>query len=67
VPILPEGRAIPDRKDPELAGHSTGGEIACVVTWYIDFRAALPKIDIPVLVLAWQRQSHPCLAGHSRP
>jgi pimeloyl-ACP methyl ester carboxylesterase len=30
---------------------SPAGTIACVPTWYTDFRADLPKIDIPVLVL----------------
>lgn len=25
--------------------------VACVATWYTDFRADLPKIDIPVLVM----------------
>ena len=32
-------------------GASPTGTIACVATWYTDFRADLPKIDIPVLVL----------------
>jgi pimeloyl-ACP methyl ester carboxylesterase len=30
---------------------SPPGTIACVATWHTDFRADLPKIDIPVLVL----------------
>lgn len=30
---------------------SPEGTIACVATWHTDFRADLPKIDIPVLVL----------------
>jgi non-heme chloroperoxidase len=30
---------------------SPEGTIACVPTWHTDFRADLPKIDIPVLVL----------------
>ena len=30
---------------------SPEGAIACVPTWHTDFRADLPKIDIPVLVL----------------
>jgi non-heme chloroperoxidase len=30
---------------------SPAGAIACVPTWHTDFRADLPKIDIPVLVL----------------
>ncbi|WP_042385233.1 alpha/beta fold hydrolase [Streptacidiphilus melanogenes] len=32
-------------------GASPTGTIACVPTWHTDFRADLPKIDIPVLVL----------------
>jgi non-heme chloroperoxidase len=32
-------------------GASPAGAIACVATWHTDFRADLPKIDIPVLVL----------------
>jgi pimeloyl-ACP methyl ester carboxylesterase len=30
---------------------SPAGTIACVPTWHTDFRADLPKIDVPVLVL----------------
>jgi non-heme chloroperoxidase len=30
---------------------SPAGTIACVATWHTDFRADLPKIDIPVLVI----------------
>jgi non-heme chloroperoxidase len=30
---------------------SPAGTIACVPTWHTDFRADLPKIDIPVLVM----------------
>ena len=30
---------------------SPAGTIACVATWHTDFRADLPKIDIPVLVM----------------
>ena len=30
---------------------SPAGTIACVATWHTDFRADLPKIDIPVLIL----------------
>ncbi len=30
---------------------SPAGTVACVATWHTDFRADLPKIDIPVLVL----------------
>lgn len=33
------------------ASASPTGTIACVATWITDFRADLPKIDIPVLVL----------------
>ena len=32
-------------------GASPAGTIACVPTWHTDFRADLPKIEIPVLVL----------------
>ena len=32
-------------------GASPAGTIACVPTWHTDFRADLPKIDIPVLVM----------------
>ena len=32
-------------------GASPTGTIACVATWHTDFRADLPKIDIPVLVM----------------
>ncbi|HSZ40662.1 MAG TPA: alpha/beta hydrolase [Trebonia sp.] len=32
-------------------GASPAGTVACVATWYTDFRADLPKIDIPVLIL----------------
>jgi non-heme chloroperoxidase len=32
-------------------GASPAGTIACVATWHTDFRADLPKIEIPVLVL----------------
>lgn len=30
---------------------SPAGTIACVATWYTDFRSDLPKIDVPVLVI----------------
>jgi pimeloyl-ACP methyl ester carboxylesterase len=30
---------------------SPTGVVACVSSWYTDFRADLPKIDVPVLVL----------------
>lgn len=32
-------------------GASPTGTVACVATWYTDFRADLPKIDVPVLVI----------------
>jgi pimeloyl-ACP methyl ester carboxylesterase len=32
-------------------GASPTGVVACVASWYTDFRADLPKIDVPVLVL----------------
>ena len=32
-------------------GASPTGTIACVATWYTDFRADLAKIDVPVLVM----------------
>lgn len=32
-------------------GASPAGTVACVATWYTDFRDDLPKIDVPVLVL----------------
>ncbi len=33
------------------AGASPTGTAACVPTWYTDFRADLPKIDVPTLVV----------------
>jgi non-heme chloroperoxidase len=33
------------------AGASPVGTAACVPTWYTDFRADLPKIDVPTLVM----------------
>jgi pimeloyl-ACP methyl ester carboxylesterase len=33
------------------ASASPAGALACVATWYTDFRADLRKIDIPVLIL----------------
>jgi pimeloyl-ACP methyl ester carboxylesterase len=30
---------------------SAAGTVACVATWYTDFRDDLPKIDVPVLVM----------------
>lgn len=32
-------------------GASPTGTVACVPTWHTDFRADLPKIDVPVLVM----------------
>jgi non-heme chloroperoxidase len=32
-------------------GASPLGTVACVATWHTDFRADLPKIDVPVLVM----------------
>ena len=32
-------------------GASPAGTVACVSTWYTDFREDLPKIDVPVLVM----------------
>ena len=32
-------------------GASPTGTVACVATWHTDFRADLPKIDVPVLVM----------------
>jgi pimeloyl-ACP methyl ester carboxylesterase len=32
-------------------GASPAGTVACVSTWYTDFRDDLPKIDVPVLVM----------------
>ena len=33
------------------AAASPTGTVACVATWYTDFRSDLPKIDVPVLVM----------------
>ncbi|MGW5363021.1 alpha/beta fold hydrolase [Actinopolymorpha pittospori] len=55
-------------------GASPIGTIACVATWHTDFRADLPKIDIPVLVVhgsadrvlpieACGRPTHEAIAG----
>ena len=46
--ISPE--AVHDAWDTAVSA-SPAGTIACVPTWHTDFRADLPKIDIPVLVL----------------
>ncbi len=35
----------------QAVGASPAGTIACVPSWHTDFRADLPKIDIPVLVM----------------
>jgi pimeloyl-ACP methyl ester carboxylesterase len=42
--------AVQDAWNTAVSASPTG-TIACVATWYTDFRADLPKIDIPVLVL----------------
>jgi pimeloyl-ACP methyl ester carboxylesterase len=55
-------------------GASPTGTVACVATWHTDFRADLPKIDIPVLVMhgtadrilpieACGRPTHEAIAG----
>jgi pimeloyl-ACP methyl ester carboxylesterase len=46
--ISPE--AVQDAWNTAVSASPTG-TIACVTTWYTDFRADLPKIDIPVLIL----------------
>ena len=46
--ISPE--AVQDAWNSAVSASPTG-TIACVATWYTDFRADLPKIDIPVLIL----------------
>jgi pimeloyl-ACP methyl ester carboxylesterase len=46
--ISPE--AVQDSWNTAVSASPTG-TIACVATWITDFRADLPKIDIPVLVL----------------
>jgi non-heme chloroperoxidase len=46
--ISPE--AVQDAWNTAVSASPTG-TIACVSTWYTDFRADLPKIDIPVLIL----------------
>jgi pimeloyl-ACP methyl ester carboxylesterase len=42
--------AVQDAWNTAVSASPTG-TIACVATWYTDFREDLPKIDIPVLVL----------------
>jgi non-heme chloroperoxidase len=42
--------AVQDAWNTAVAASPTG-TIACVATWYTDFRADLPKIDVPVLVI----------------
>ena len=42
--------AVQDSWNTAVSASPTG-TIACVATWHTDFRADLPKIDIPVLVL----------------
>ncbi|WP_034263671.1 alpha/beta fold hydrolase [Actinospica robiniae] len=46
--ISPE--AVQDSWNAATAASPTG-TIACVATWYTDFRKDLPKIDVPVLVM----------------
>ncbi|HWG24216.1 alpha/beta hydrolase [Actinospica sp.] len=46
--ISPE--AVQDAWNTAVSASPTG-TIGCVATWYTDFRADLPKIDIPVLIL----------------
>ena len=46
--ISPE--AVQDAWNTAVSASPTG-TIACVATWHTDFRADLPKIDVPVLVL----------------
>jgi non-heme chloroperoxidase len=46
--ISPE--AVQDNWNAAVSA-SPAGTIACVQTWHTDFRADLPRIDIPVLVL----------------
>jgi len=46
--ISPE--AVQDSWNSAVAA-SPAGVIACVPTWHTDFRADLPKIDIPVLIM----------------
>jgi pimeloyl-ACP methyl ester carboxylesterase len=48
TPISPE--AVQDAWNTAVSASPTG-TIACVATWYTDFREDLPKIDIPVLVI----------------
>ena len=42
--------AVQDAWNTAVSASPTG-TIACVRTWYTDFRADLPKIDIPVLII----------------
>lgn len=44
------GEAVQDSWNSAVTA-SPAGVIACVATWHTDFRADLPKIDIPVLVM----------------
>jgi non-heme chloroperoxidase len=43
-------QAVQDAWNTAVAASPTA-TIACVATWYTDFRADLPKIDVPVLVM----------------
>jgi len=47
---LISAEAVQDAWNTAVSASPTG-TIACVATWYTDFRADLPKIDIPVLIL----------------
>ena len=40
---------------------------ACVDTWLTDFRADLPKIDVPVLLIHGDAGPHPALREHRGP
>jgi non-heme chloroperoxidase len=47
---LISAEAVQDAWNAAVSASPTG-TIACVATWYTDFRDDLPKIDIPVLIL----------------
>jgi pimeloyl-ACP methyl ester carboxylesterase len=47
---LISAEAVQDAWNTAVSASPTG-TIACVATWHTDFRADLPKIDIPVLIL----------------
>jgi non-heme chloroperoxidase len=62
-------KLAPDRISPQAlqasfnvaAGASPHASYACVASWYTDFRADLPKIDVPVLVV--QATASFCTSG----